>query len=695
MSKTLLLRNTLSSVFMPTLMTILGTVLFLRYSWIVETAGILTTLTIVSITALIALITTLSLSTTASNMKIGSGGVYYILSRTFGVRAGCAISIPLFLAQAVGITFYLTAFTESVRALWPELSPLMIASAALAFLTGAALISSRTIMRLQLAIFFLVASAIGIVYFTGVETAATVATPLPFWATFALFFPAFTGFEVGVAMADELEKPHLSLLFGSSAAILIAFVLYLAAGNFLSAHPFHVNDLGSYHPLVTAGLWGATLSGAVTNLLGAPRLIGALAEEKIIPHIFTGKRAILLTAVAAFAGFFVGDLNQIALLLTLFFLIAYGMINFATGIEAVIHNPSWRPLINTPWPISIGGGALCTLILLLIDPAWALSSLALVILLFLLMKKKTAPLEDMRHSILLFLSRYAVTHLSTATLSPRNWRPNLLVFVGDPKERPHLTHLTTALTHKKGFLTFASIVTENVEKMRETLAELSPTSLATVKKSPHIHTEIEHLIENYGLGPIVPNTVVLGATKDEGKFGHFASVVNTCANAGKNIVIVRENGFEKRIRTKEKMKRQKIIDVWWGGLSKQNSELMLLLAHMLSTSDEWRGARLNLKTATTADTDLESLKKELNTFATSGRFNIHTKIVPHDPDKDLFTDTIGNASRDADLVFLGLRAPDDTFPDYYRTLLQKTKSFPPLAFVLAGEPLPFSQILDN
>ncbi|MDN3507598.1 MAG: hypothetical protein P0S94_01610, partial [Simkaniaceae bacterium] len=503
-------------------------------------------------------------------------------------------------------------------------------------------------------------------------------------------------------MANNLEKPHRSLLFGTTAAILIGFGVYIGAAFFLDLHPFHLKHLNLYNPLVTAGLWGATLSGTLSNLLGAPRLIGALAEEKVLPSFFVGRKAILLTALIAFSGFFIGDLNRIALLLSMFFLVSYGMINFATGIEALIRNPSWRPLINTPWVISMAGGIMCAIVMLLIDPALTLIAIALVSIIFFIMKRRTAPLpgwEDMRHSILLFLSRYAVYNLANANTSPRNWRPNLLVFIGGQKERPHLTHLTTALTHKKGFLTYASIVKEDIETTQTTLLEYlannNASSLITVKQSPEIYDGMCHLIENYGLGPITPNTIVLGVTKDPAKFTTYSRVINACYTQKKNIVLVQENGFERRMQTKNRLKKQKIIDVWWGGQSKENSELMILLAHMLSTSEQWRGACLTLKTAVTTETDIEALKKELSAFGEKGRFDIQTKIVPHEPGTDPFANTLYNSSKEADLVFLGLRAPDENFATYYATLLEKTENFPPLAFVLAGETLDFTQILSN
>ena len=75
-------------VFTPTILTILGVIMYLRFGWVVGNAGIYSTLLIVGIANAITLVTTLSLSSLTTNMKLGVGGAYFIISRSLGLEFG-------------------------------------------------------------------------------------------------------------------------------------------------------------------------------------------------------------------------------------------------------------------------------------------------------------------------------------------------------------------------------------------------------------------------------------------------------------------------------------------------------------------------------------------------------------------------------------------------------------------------------
>ena len=87
--------------------------------------------------------------------------------------------------------------------------------------------------------------------------------------------------------------------------------------------------------LVIAGIWGATLSSALGGILGGPRIIQAISQDRIVPG-FLGKgqgknneprNALIFTFIIAELGVLVGDLNVIAGVVTMFYLTAYGFIN--------------------------------------------------------------------------------------------------------------------------------------------------------------------------------------------------------------------------------------------------------------------------------------------------------------------------------------------------------------------------------
>jgi hypothetical protein len=106
--------GTFKGVFTPSILSILGVIMYLRYGWVLGHLGLPLTLVMVTLANAVTLLTGLSISALATNMRVRGGGAYYMLSRSFGIEAGAAIGIPLFLAQTVGIAFYVAAFTEAL-----------------------------------------------------------------------------------------------------------------------------------------------------------------------------------------------------------------------------------------------------------------------------------------------------------------------------------------------------------------------------------------------------------------------------------------------------------------------------------------------------------------------------------------------------------------------------------------------------
>ena len=106
--------GTFKGVFTPSILTILGVVMYLRFGWALGSVGFWPTFVILTIASTITFLTGLSLSALATNMKVEGGGAYYIISRSLGVEAGAAVGLPLFFAQALGISFYVSGFSESL-----------------------------------------------------------------------------------------------------------------------------------------------------------------------------------------------------------------------------------------------------------------------------------------------------------------------------------------------------------------------------------------------------------------------------------------------------------------------------------------------------------------------------------------------------------------------------------------------------
>jgi len=161
--------GTFSGVFTPSILTILGIILFLRLGYVVGSAGLARTLIIIGLANAISILTSFSLSAIATNLKVKGGGDYYLISRTLGVEFGGAIGIVLFLAQSVSIAFYCIGFGEALTGILPQSTkvfPQIIAALAVAFLFIFAWLGADWATRFQYVVMAILVAAL-ISFFIG------------------------------------------------------------------------------------------------------------------------------------------------------------------------------------------------------------------------------------------------------------------------------------------------------------------------------------------------------------------------------------------------------------------------------------------------------------------------------------------------------------------------------------------------
>ena len=229
--------GTFAGVFTPSILTILGIILFLRTGYVVGNAGLLGTLAIMAIATAVSVLTTISLAATATNIDVKGGGDYYLISRTLGVEYGGAIGIVLFVAQSVSIGFYAIGFAEATASFagWDsQVLVQVLAAVAVLVLAVFAWAGADVATRLQFVIMAILVAAL-LSFFTGAigefdtETlGASWRAPLGalgFWGVFAIFFPAVTGFTQGVSMSGDLRNPARSLPIGTFSAVGVSTIV--------------------------------------------------------------------------------------------------------------------------------------------------------------------------------------------------------------------------------------------------------------------------------------------------------------------------------------------------------------------------------------------------------------------------------------------------------------------------------------
>jgi potassium/chloride transporter 4/5/6 len=724
--------GTFLGVYVPCMLMLFGVIIFLRLGWIVGLAGLPTTLIIISFASLIALITVLSMSSIATNIEVKTGGIYYILSRSLGVEVGSAVGLPLFFRQSLTIAFCVIGFAESIKDLIPSLNITLIGSVTLAGLSILAYKSLSGAMKVQMFIFVaIIASLISL--FTGTEVApmhpdsyvpAAPLQSLGFWAIFAIFFPAMTGVESSVSLSGDLKNSSKSLPLGTITAILSGFFIYTSIAIYLSymvpadrlvEDPMIMQDLASVPSLIIVGIWGATLSSALGGLLAAPRTLKAIADDGIAPKIFSKtsgpmeepRIATLATCAIAFVGIFFGTINALAPLLTMISLICYGFLNLSAGIETLIANPSWRPRVRVHWAISITGAVLSLIAMLMIEPGYALLALFLVGAIFFALRKRQlkASWANIQQGIMLFLSRSLLYRLSYGTSAAKSWRPHFLVFTKySEKNSTALLGFSESISQSKGFLTVASFVPPGIhslEKQKELQKEMAARlqkqniqSFVKINEAEKITDGMHQMMEYYGLGPLAPNTILLGGVKKEDESVDFVKVIQAAVTKQYNIVIMND---ENELLKKDNGRKN--IHLWWDDSNPDNSDLMLVLGYMLQRNPSSRSTRIFVKAIVADEMQKKDKLQQFLNLSIEKRLPLDVEVLVSPTDGIDRLDLIKEFSSDASIVLMSLTPPPkrdepvDAYISYLHRMSEATEYLPSLVLVLNSEHTPLDEIL--
>ncbi|TRZ93749.1 hypothetical protein D4R78_07560 [bacterium] len=480
--------GTFEGVFTPTVLSILGVVMYLRLGWVVGQVGLAGALTVIIISNLITLCTGLSIASITTNIRIGTGGAYSIISKSLGLEVGGAIGIPLYLCQAISVAFYITGFTECWVFIFPEHSFILISVITWLVLLFISYLSAKLAFRLQYVIMGIIGFSIlsiflgksrldqPIIFWHGVGQ-------LDFWKVFAIFFPAVTGILAGVSMSGELKEPERNIPLGTLLAIVVTFFIYMALSFWFAfaAQPQDlVNNtaiiivLARWRFLVIAGIMGATLSSALSMFVASPRTLLALSKHRIIPFSSAFNHlnpkgeptpAILFTALLALLTLSLGTLNTIAGILTMFFLITYGTLNLTVFVEKVTGIVSFRPTFKIPVIVSLVGGAGCLYAMFLINQFFSVIAIAVTALIYIVLVRRHIRhnFPDIRKGIFIFIAEQATKIASQLPYHPKIWKPNILIPVEEPRNWLGMVEFIKTIVFPRGRVIFFNIIDKNAD----------------------------------------------------------------------------------------------------------------------------------------------------------------------------------------------------------------------------------------
>ncbi|HJL02793.1 MAG TPA: hypothetical protein RMH85_17930 [Polyangiaceae bacterium LLY-WYZ-15_(1-7)] len=480
--------GTFDGVFTPTLLTILGVILFLREGWVVGQVGLLGAFSVILLASAITIATALSLASVATNVRLGPGGPYAIIRRSLGLELGGSVGIPLYLSQACAVAMYVFGFREGWRWIFPEHPALVVDLITFGVILLIAFASATLALRLQFVVMALIVGSL-VSALAGaavrplegeIEWWRRASDPLGgtlYWTVFAVFFPAVTGVTAGANMSGELRRPSQAIPLGTLSAVGLATLVYLGVAVWLAiaAPPEELRenytvliDRAAWGPLVLAGLLGATFSSALSSLVGAPRILAALADHEVVPfhRRLRGRKgaepraALGFTALVVVACLMLRDLNAIAPLITMFFLITYAMINVVVLLEQRLAVVSFRPRFRLPLAVPLFGAVGAVFVMFVVNATFSLVSIALVGLVFGVLSRRHIPPRggDVRSGLFLTLAEWAARR--TRRLpggQARAWKANLLLPVTNVEVSREQGDLVVDLTVPHGSVSLLGV----------------------------------------------------------------------------------------------------------------------------------------------------------------------------------------------------------------------------------------------
>ncbi len=674
-----------AGVFTPSILTILGVIMYLRMGWVVGNSGLIGTIIIVVIAHVISVSTGLSVSSIATDKKVGAGGIYYILSRSMGIPIGGAIGIALYVGTALSIALYLVGFAESFNGYFgfpTDINGLRISgSIALLTLTGIALISTSVALKTQFFILLAIIVSLVSIFMGTTEYAPETVSffseqdSVPMEIVFAIFFPAVTGFTAGIAMSGDLKNPKKSIPAGTIASIAVGFIVYICLAFFLS---YYIDSetlksdnnillkIAMFAPAVVAGIWGATLSSALGGILGGPRILQAMSIDKITPKIFgkgKGKNdepvnALLLVFIIAQLGVLIGELDVIARVVSMFYLAAYGFINLSFFLESWA-NPDFQPTFKVKRWIGLIGFIACFGVMFKLDMIAMFASIAIIVGIHFWLQRKNIKLVDTVDVWQSVWENIVAKGLKKIEAKPTGainiWNPNIILFSGESEHRIYLVELSKNVAGRTGIVTNFKIIID-----RESDIPLSKTDqivkedyfeevgvFARQIKADNIYTCIENIASIFGFSGVDPNTVMMGWPKGLENSVEYSKMTQKLLYLDYNLLYL---DFDK----KTKFGDYQTIDLWWRETDSQNAEMMLNIARFIIQSPDWNKSSIRVLFVNNNNIESDIVETKILNLVEDLRVNVEIVIINNAVEQKAFYDLIEMHSAYTDLTILGI-----------------------------------------
>jgi len=694
-------------VFFTAISTILGAILFLRFGYAVGTLGFWGVILLILLGHVVTIPTALAISEIATNKRVDGGGEYFIISRSFGLNIGATIGIALFLSQAISVAFYVIAFTESFEFLFNYISesygytlprqavslPVMAGLAVLIIKKGANLGVKTLYVVVGILFFSLVMFFLGNTGHADASTfnlaKAELRNPQDFFVVFAIIFPAFTGMTAGVGLSGDLKKPSKAIPLGTTLATFSGMIVYFFVVYKL-AKSAPVEDLLE-HQLIMAriavagviviplGLAASTISSALGSVMVAPRTLQALALDKSFPssrlNSWLGKatakdnepvNASLVTSVIAFVFVAVGDVNAVASIISMFFMVTYGSLCLISFLNHFGSSPSYRPSFRSRWYISLAGFVAAVWIMFKISTMYALLAFLFISLIYLYVDhyhKSRKGFSSIFANALFQLNRnlQVLLQKKQSKTEHKEWRPSAICISKSTFKRDKAFRLLNWISYKYGFGTYLHHIVgyyskstvkqahEEHKKLIDHVTSIENHVYIDTLISPSNTSAIAQAIQIPGIAGMENNMIIFEYDKENPK--DLPEIID-------NFSLVNSGDFDIVIlgSSPREIQYKNGIHVWINSFDSENANLMVLLSFIILGHPDWGKGQIKIFNICRQE-DIEKTHAAMKELVTSGRLPItakNIKLIVQDP--NVSTKAIINKnSVNAGLTLIGLR----------------------------------------
>jgi len=626
-------------VYFTAISTILGAILFLRFGFAVGTLGFWGTMLIIVMGHAVTIPTALAISELATNKRVEGGGEYFIISRSFGLNIGATIGFALFMSQAISVAFYIIAFTEAfefffnfVAGRFSVVLPRQVISLPATLVLGLVILrkGSGTGMKMLYAVIAILFAAL-LLFFLGRPAHGSLATgELPvrdirnmsdFFIVFAICFPAFTGMTAGVGLSGDLRNPARAIPVGTIVATVTGMLVYMMViwKLAVSASPEEMLEdqliMGKIAiggaVIIPLGLAASTLSSALGSVLVAPRTLQALAKDTSFPSMRLNRwlssarssdgepvNATIVTLLIASAFVALGNVNAVAEIISMFFLVTYGSLCLISFLNHFGSSPSYRPSFRSKWYLSLTGFVVAVIVMFRINTLYALTATTLIIILYSYINhyhKSRTGLESLFANVLFQINRNLQVYLqkSESKRKDREWRPGVICISKDSFKRERAFRLLNWLSYSYGFGTYLHRIDGYYSRVTSQQAKEELERLIELYETSHNHVYVDTIISPSYTSAIVQAMQVPGISGMENNMAVFEYDKENPENLGEiidNIRLIKAGDFDICLlaSASKEINYSKGIHVWIDFNEPENASLLILLSFIIAGHPDWK-----------------------------------------------------------------------------------------------------------